>query len=435
MFPWITTAGITDTIVSMSILSLSWYAATRTLTPPMGPYWIGVWAAELVRAISNLAGLPLGVRLGAIVAALCMAAVASTVGLGKETPRKVSILSALGIGVLAILLLALKGTATSVALTLCRSASAILLLCWRFSRDERWVGGGWAPVLASGSLFAWAIMGLGGSLLGQPGWYQALSAQVEIPLRGIIALSMALAISSGHSGHLRKGMILGDADGHLQDQAEEKEYLIQELHHRVKNNLQIISSLLALQESKMESRGDKAILEELADRVTSIAMVHEMVYQKENLEWVDMRIFFDRLLRELAFSSYAANQAEASVTGDALSLNLDKAVPCAIAVTELVANAHKHAFIGRTSGSLIIELKVNDGRAQVEVQDDGPGFCIDDLPRKRRSPGILIVDSLALQLNGEAQWVRVAGRQVARISFPLPQPKERAKSRPSMDRT
>jgi two-component sensor histidine kinase len=194
----------------------------------------------------------------------------------------------------------------------------------------------------------------------------------------------------------------------LQDKLAEKESLLKEIHHRVKNNLQIISSLLRLQAGKIESPVSKAALNATQDRVHSMALIHEHLYRSENLAAVDMASYLKHLCQQL-FRTLA-------VTPDTLHLRLElapvnlgveQAIPCGLLVNELVTNAFKHAFPGGRGGEVRVELQpLGDGQGwRLRVADDGvglpPGFDLQNTP----SLGMKLITDLTGQLGGHLQIV------------------------------
>jgi two-component sensor histidine kinase/DNA-binding NarL/FixJ family response regulator len=200
---------------------------------------------------------------------------------------------------------------------------------------------------------------------------------------------------------------------------KEKEILLEEIHHRVKNNLQIISSLLALQSSYFE---DARVLEALADsqsRVRSMALIHEQLYRSENLTKIDFPSYLRKLTGSLC-QSYAADRGDLkiNVQSPPVSLNMATAITCGLIVNELVSNSLKHAFRERKGGEVSVGLFIADnGDYVLTVADDGCGFPAHLDFKKAKSLGMRLVTSLAeRQLRGRLEIDGSRGAMV-RVTF------------------
>ncbi|MGJ7581590.1 AAA family ATPase [Variovorax sp. RHLX14] len=183
----------------------------------------------------------------------------------------------------------------------------------------------------------------------------------------------------------------------------EKESLLQEVHHRVKNNLQLISSLLNLQASRI---ADPAVAELFADsrnRVRSMALVHENLYRAGNFARVPMAAHIGNLCTQLA-RAYGTDERKVQLTSTVqdIQLGLSRAVSCGLIVNELVSNALKHAFPGERSGEIRIALHTTAaGRHVLSVADDGVGLPSDIDVSQADSLGLQLVDDLTQQIHGE----------------------------------
>ncbi len=155
----------------------------------------------------------------------------------------------------------------------------------------------------------------------------------------------------------------------------EKEILLQEIHHRVKNNLQFISSLLGLQSEHIEDKKALSALQEGQDRVQSMALIHQNLYQENNLTGVDMKDYFIKLIRSL-FDSYNIRKDQISLQLDIEDLNLDvdSVIPIGLIVNELVSNCLKYAFPDKRKGIITVSLQESDEGLEVIVADDGIGM-------------------------------------------------------------
>ncbi len=198
----------------------------------------------------------------------------------------------------------------------------------------------------------------------------------------------------------------------------EKEVLLKEIHHRVKNNMQIVSSLLTLQARDVS---DPAMLELVAQsraRILSMALVHEDLYQSDNLAQVDIRHYLERLV-ERTRSGIAANSGvRFELEIDRLSLSVDQAIPLGLLCNELFTNALKHAFPDSAAGLVRVRLAQGDGQAVLTVRDNGQGLPPGYEPGQGSTLGLQLVWSLADQLHGEVE-AHNDGGAVFTIRFPV----------------
>jgi two-component sensor histidine kinase len=190
----------------------------------------------------------------------------------------------------------------------------------------------------------------------------------------------------------------------------EKEVLLKEIHHRVKNNLQVISSLLSLQASRLTNTETLAAFRESQARVKSMALVHEELYQSEDLSCIDFGDYLHRLGASLV-NMYRTPMSSIEVVIDAerVYLSVDAAVPCGLIVNELVSNAMKHAFAGRTRGTVRVSFVHCDPRSALTVQDDGIGLPAGIDVGATESLGLQLVNALVHQLGGTLAVDREGG--------------------------
>ena len=210
----------------------------------------------------------------------------------------------------------------------------------------------------------------------------------------------------------------------LRDSLEEKEALLKEVHHRVKNNLQIVVSLLSLQSSRTPSREVVDVLRDTRNRVRSMALLHEMLYRSGNLARIDFSAYVKELCVQLQ-RSYGPASARVKVESQVslLRLTLEQAMPCGLIISELVSNSLKHGFPEDRPGRVMVELHPADGQGLVlRVSDDGiglpPGFDLTGTT----SLGLKLVSNLAGQLDGQLAVERPSdGGAAFRIVFQVPQ--------------
>lgn len=181
----------------------------------------------------------------------------------------------------------------------------------------------------------------------------------------------------------------------------EKEVLLAEIHHRVKNNLAIISGLIGLQLDTVSDTSAREILEETDKRIRSISLVHELVYNNEQLESVDFASFLHELIPILdTFSNQQNKSIEISVDVEPIQIELNRSVPCALITTEILTNCYKHAFKNRDHGNVIISLKSTSDGTKLTVQDDGIGIENIDHLSAGESFGYTIISGLTQQIDG-----------------------------------
>lgn len=201
-------------------------------------------------------------------------------------------------------------------------------------------------------------------------------------------------------------------DEQLQTSLEEKEILLKEIHHRVKNNFQIISSLLSLQEKRITDEEFTRTIMDSKNRVRAMALIHEKLYSSENFTSLDFSEYLHILAQEL-FQIYAKNpDIIMNIHAEEVMLNINQAIPCGLIVHELISNALKYAFPTEIKGGTItISLQENDS-IELSVADNGVGIPKDLDPKKTSSLGFKLLFTLAeTQLKGSIQLNRQGGTQ------------------------
>ncbi len=211
----------------------------------------------------------------------------------------------------------------------------------------------------------------------------------------------------------------------LQASVREKEILIQEIHHRVKNNMQIISSLVSLQAGRIQDPVMRGIFLVTKDRIRSMALVHEKIYRSKDFARIDFVDYVRNLVNQILRSYGTPGGAiRAEVEGDPVFLNISTAVPCSLIVNELVTNAVKHAFPDGRPGLLTVRVSaLTDGKFGFVVADDGVGLPEGFDMARTNSLGLQIVGLLVQQLDGTLE---VDGRQGSRFSFTFREAREKS---------
>ena len=267
---------------------------------------------------------------------------------------------------------------------------------------------------------------------------RALSGAARAYSRGHLDARPAVA---GASAELREladifGLMAQRIDSRERERGtiEQKEMLLREIHHRVKNNLQIVTSLLNLRARSIQSPAARLAMMEAQTRIKALALVHRNLYEQEDVRSVELHAFLGEL------SELLAGIADPEVTGrievrtriDPTRVSTDQAIPIALLITEALSNAFKHAFPDGMSGSIEVSL-VNDGdHARLTISDDGIGFVEtpademdadadaegeDELESRRGGIGLVLVDLLAKQTGGK---LRIEGYEGVRITLDFP---------------
>lgn len=205
----------------------------------------------------------------------------------------------------------------------------------------------------------------------------------------------------------------------LRASLQEKEVLLKEIHHRVKNNLQIVSSMLNLQMGQITDPLALRLFKESQTRVRSIALFHEKLYQSKDLARVEIAEYLRSLATGLLYT-YGVSPSHVALAFDAegVPLGVDAAITCGLVVNELVSNAIKHAFPAGRDGTVRVGLKRHGDSVVLEVEDDGVGFPADVDFRDAGTLGLKLVCILAEQIHGTVELERTAGTKFV-VRFPL----------------
>jgi PAS domain S-box-containing protein len=196
----------------------------------------------------------------------------------------------------------------------------------------------------------------------------------------------------------------------------DKEELLKEVHHRVKNNLQVIISLLNLQSRQIDDERVLTLLEESRNRVQSIATIHELIYRADTFASIVLSTYARRLVPDLVNFYGLQDRVTPEILGDGAALELERAVPFGMLLNELVSNACKHAYVGRECGKLVITCTEEGDKVELAVSDDGPGLSPAFDYRNATSLGLKLVHGLVRQLGGELSIDSGAGTTV-RVRF------------------
>ncbi|WP_254568241.1 histidine kinase dimerization/phosphoacceptor domain -containing protein [Oscillatoria sp. HE19RPO] len=246
----------------------------------------------------------------------------------------------------------------------------------------------------------------------------------EIDLLASLATQLAIAIQQSEL-YERLQVELSDrkkAQCQIKASLEEKELLLKEVHHRVKNNLQVISSIFSLQSSYIEEPRILSILRDSQNRIASMALIHEKLYHSDTLAKIDFNDYIESLTSNL-FSCYSINAQKVLLKLDIenVSLNLDTAIPCGLLLNELVSNSLKHAFPDNGSGTIFIEFTAQTNQQlNLMVRDTGRGLPEGLDFKKTNSLGLRLVRALTRQLRGTLE-IKNSHGACFQITFPSPQ--------------
>ena len=227
--------------------------------------------------------------------------------------------------------------------------------------------------------------------------------------------SHKLAVLNAHLAANNQTLIAGEE--RLRDSLLEKEVLLREVHHRVKNNLQIISSLLSMQVSQTADPAMAAVLRDSEARVRAMALIHELLYQNEQFSSIDFAAYVRLLVPLLRESYQMGTRIECVLQLSPTELTLEQAIPCALILNELMTNSLKYAYPGG-NGEILITLATEQGWTTVTVQDYGVGLPIGFDTGKATSFGLTIVRALTEQLDGEYQFDPSQPGSTFTIRFP-----------------
>jgi two-component sensor histidine kinase len=233
-----------------------------------------------------------------------------------------------------------------------------------------------------------------------------------------LALLLALAFYRNYRNTKKANLIIAQQQLETEEKKRiieisltEKETLLKEIHHRVKNNLQIISSLLNLQANRTDDENLKRIMSEARNRISSMALIHQKIYQSGNLSSVDFQAYIEQMAQSIDanFNNEKKNIVQ-HINTHGLALDIDTSIPLGLIINELLTNSYKYAFADRSSGTITISLKEkNAEELELHVSDDGKGLPPDFDPSTLNSLGLKLVKGLASQIKGIVRFEGNAG--------------------------
>lgn len=196
----------------------------------------------------------------------------------------------------------------------------------------------------------------------------------------------------------------------ISEQKEEKEVLLKEIHHRVKNNLQVVSSLLDLQTNNIDDESTLLAIEDGQSRVQAMALIHQNLYQNQDIGSISFEEYANQLVKQLASVYEKENRVEVELKSKETYFDIDTAIPIGLILNELVSNAYKYAFKEDTKGKLNIRLEeIREGEYALTVSDNGAGLPSDFKVEKTKSLGLRLVHRLSRQLYGQVEYLHEQG--------------------------
>jgi PAS domain S-box-containing protein len=207
------------------------------------------------------------------------------------------------------------------------------------------------------------------------------------------------------------------AQEQINESLKEKIVLLREIHHRVKNNLQIVSSLLNLQAGYITDKKILGVFKESQTRIRSMALIHEKLYQSRDLDKINFSDYIDSLIKDL-FRSYRSQLSNISIKSQSgqIFLEIDQAILCGLIINELISNSIKHAFVNRNEGEILVKLFNEGDNYTIVVKDNGIGFPKDIDIENTDTLGLQLITSLTSQLAGKLE-IRSDGGTAVQISF------------------
>ena len=208
----------------------------------------------------------------------------------------------------------------------------------------------------------------------------------------------------------RNNAELAESNRKIYDQSDKMQFLMKELHHRVKNNLQIVSNLLSLQANRLTDDDSRKIIKAGQQRIETMSIIHKNLYSQENVNLVNMKAYVTDLLESVMQSfGVEENQIDLNITVDIKELDIDIAMPLGLIINEWITNSFKHAFQDVERPVVCLKLIEYKGKIQLEIRDNGPGFDLNKWERPNGSFGVRLIKVLSKQLEGFCRVVQDSG--------------------------
>ena len=249
------------------------------------------------------------------------------------------------------------------------------------------------------------------------------SAFWKILPASLIALFLAIIAGFFLFKRLLKGITMLDKEvllktHELKKSLEEKDILLQEIHHRVKNNLALTISLIKLQQSKIKDTNTKKILNDIQERIYTMELVHRKLYESNNLSLIHMKSYINTLVNEISKTYKNTKKVKVILNIDNIFLDIEKTIPCALILNEIITNAFKYAFISNPNPKLTITMREDNSSYFLEIKDNGKGISNDINIYQTKTLGLKLINNISkLQLAGDFEYIYKKGA-IFTIKFP-----------------
>ena len=222
-----------------------------------------------------------------------------------------------------------------------------------------------------------------------------------------------LILWRAYSINQQKNLTLAKQKNTIQRALEDKETLLKEIHHRVKNNLQVVASLLSLQSRTIEDPKALDAIEEGRNRVKAMALIHQNLYQEENLIGVNLADYIEKLTENLVYS-YKVDTEQVHIKREVapITLDVDVLIPLGLILNELISNSLKYAFPDRSEGEIAVKILEQEEGLQIKVSDNGVGLPSGFEPAKTKSMGFKLVQSFVKKMNAQFEVLSQNGTQI-----------------------
>ncbi|REL37902.1 PAS domain S-box protein [Rhodohalobacter sp. SW132] len=208
------------------------------------------------------------------------------------------------------------------------------------------------------------------------------------------------------------------SEAQLRESLKEKETLLAEIHHRVKNNLAVVSSLMMLQSFQEDDESLKEKLNDSVSRIKTIGNIHELLYKSESFSKLNLDENIKKLVDDIALTYQPVSSININFNVQKIELNINQAIPVSLIVNEVVTNMFKHAFVGKEKGNIWISLSEKNETIYLVLSDDGIGLPVDlNISKNPNSLGMQLIDTLAQQLEGEFKYETTDGKTNFKLTF------------------
>jgi two-component sensor histidine kinase/tetratricopeptide (TPR) repeat protein len=241
----------------------------------------------------------------------------------------------------------------------------------------------------------------------------------------VLILILVIGIFIAYRKYRKANQILEVQKAEIQEREAEKALLLRELHHRVKNNLQVISSLLSLQSFKLDDAEAIEAVQEGQRRVEAMSLIHKNLYLKEQLTHLNIEDYTQKLLDQVMQSyGYTKKDIKLTFISQPLLMEVDRAIPLGLILNELFSNVFKHAFKSTSNPTLLVSLEEVEGKLEVIVQDNGQGLPQEASRFETISFGMQLVKSLSRQLRSTVEIANEGGTRI-RLLLPIKNPERK----------